>query len=333
MNDTDRQALIESRINTEIAGAVQMTELGVAFRGMAEVMEFAKMMAVSGPAVPPVFRQNPGACLAVALKAQHLGFEPFSFASKCYFVNDQLAYESQLINAIIIRRGPFVRRPTLAYEGDGASLKCSVTLHFHEPDGDMVYTSPTFAQITTKNSPLWKSDPQQQLGYYAVRAAARRFCPDVILGMYDTEEMAAIAARDVTPQIARPRADIGAKLAAGAKPQATYVATASMPVAREDAPVAVSSPEAAEASPDATGGPDGAADDDQTDSDPEGTAYEREVIDDLRQALDAADGPLMLKVVVDEFDGAITVAREPVRLLMRAMIAKRGEDMAGGATE
>lgn len=195
-NADQRQELIESRIDKEIAAALPLTSLGLAFQGMGEVMEFAKMMAVSGPAVRPVFRNNPGACLAVTMKAQFFGFEPYSFASKCYFVNDELAYESQLVHSIILAKGGMTKRPTIDFEGEGDQRICIITLHLPEPDGDKVYRSPEFGKIQPKNSPLWKTDPDQQHIYYSVRAAARRFIPDVILGMYDVEEMGA-AMREV----------------------------------------------------------------------------------------------------------------------------------------
>src|SRR5690606_11704129 len=40
-----------------------------------------------------------------------------------------------------------------------------------------------------KNSPLWKNDPDQQHSYYSLRAGARRHCPEVILGMFDVDEL------------------------------------------------------------------------------------------------------------------------------------------------
>ena len=50
------------------------------------------------------------------------------------------------------------------------------------------------AQAAVRNSPLWKSDPKQQLAYLAIKKWARLFTPDVILGVYTPDEM------DVTPE-------------------------------------------------------------------------------------------------------------------------------------
>ena len=62
--------------------------------------------------------------------------------------------------------------------------------------------------VTTRNSPLWKTAPKQQLAYLAVKYWARLYCPDVILGVYTPDEFEPIqrAERDVTP--ARSRAEL-----------------------------------------------------------------------------------------------------------------------------
>lgn len=332
---TNNTELIESRINKDVAAALPMSELGVVFRSMGEIMEFAKMMAVSRAAVPVIFRENPGACLAVCIKAHHLGFEPFSFASKCYFVNEQLAYEAQLINAIIIRRAPFTKRPTLTYEGAGVTRKCIVTLHFKEPDGDMVYESPEIKSITTKNSPLWTSDPDQQLAYYSVRAAARRYCPDVILGMYDQDEMAAIAAKDITPPApaGKPRVDVAAKLAAGKPVEVTVIqqsgsegggGTSATTGAAATASTNPTGPEPVNGNaPPAADPPAEHQTTSETDAAPEAPAmasggpdpFEAGILQEIRTALAAPDlTPEAVLVIRDEFAGALLMMRDETQV-------------------
>jgi len=68
-------------------------------------------------------------------------------------------------------------------------LQCKVTATFKGEDEPQEYTSPKVRDIKVKNSPLWVSDPQQQLGYYSVRAWVRRHCPDVLLGVYAPDEI------------------------------------------------------------------------------------------------------------------------------------------------
>ncbi|WP_158555067.1 recombinase RecT [Fulvimarina endophytica] len=162
-------------------------------------------------AIPKHLRQNPGACLAVCMQAFQWEMDPFAVAQKSYDVGGRMAYEAQLIAAVINTRAGLAKRPAIEYRGAGADRQCVVT--FEADDGSThVYESPRFSTITPKNSPLWKSDPDQQLAYYSVRAGARRHFPEVILGVYDRDELS--GAKDVTPE---PRPSLSARLAA-AKP-------------------------------------------------------------------------------------------------------------------
>jgi hypothetical protein len=114
---------------------------------------------------------------------------PFAVADKSYVVNDRLAYESQLIHAVIEARAPLQHRLDCTYEGEGPTRACVVTGEF--TSGDVRdYRSPMLKDIKVKNSPLWVADPDQQLWYYASRAWARKWCPDVLMGIYSREELA-----------------------------------------------------------------------------------------------------------------------------------------------
>jgi len=162
---------------------------GLKFDNMVQVMDFAKLMAVADIAVPEHCRGNAGICLAIIVKAVAWNMEPFAVAEKSYVVKDRVAYEAQLIHAVVEARAPIQRRLNSKYAGEGQTRTCTVIGMF--TDGEIrEYTTPQFANIKVKNSPLWNADADQQLWYYAVRAWARRWCPDVLLGVYTREELA-----------------------------------------------------------------------------------------------------------------------------------------------
>lgn len=195
---------IASRIDLSSAQAlpISMSAGGMAFSNMSQVFEFSKMMAIGGIAVRQHLRGNPGACLAVTIQAIEWRMSPFAVANKSYSVNNQLAYEAQLIHAVILMRAPLKGRPMFRFEGEGGARKCIVWGTLDDGTDQVVeYTSPAFDKITPKNSPLWKADPDQQHGYYSVRAFARRHFPDIILGVYAVDEIStpSDAPRDVTP--------------------------------------------------------------------------------------------------------------------------------------
>lgn len=158
----------------------------------AQVMEFAAAMAVANVAIPKHLRGSEGACMAVAMQAFEWGMSPFAVANKSYSVNDRIAYEAQLIAAVVNTRSGIQGRLKYKYSGEGDTRQCTVIGII---DGEAAeYTSPLFSKIHPKNSPLWKSDPDQQLGYYSARAWARRHVPEVILGVYDRDEIETVEA-------------------------------------------------------------------------------------------------------------------------------------------
>jgi RecT family len=180
MDALDRDRVDQVRVSS-ISG-------GVSFASALEVMEFAKLMAVSKQAVPKDFRENPGMCLAVAFQAIEWRMSPFQVANKAYVVNDRIAFESQLIHAVIEARAPLKERLNCEYSGEGPSRRCKVIGAFL--DGAVrEYETPQFKDIKIKNSPLWAADPDQQLWYYGSRAWSRKWCPDVILGLYTRDEI------------------------------------------------------------------------------------------------------------------------------------------------
>ena len=191
------------RIPMETVGVTTSgTGSKIAPQTLAEVVKFAEVMCRADIALPKHLRGNAGACMAVAMQALEWQLSPFAVASKSYAVNGAIAYEAQLIAAVVNTRSGIKGRLKYRFDGEGAALTCTVTGTL---DGEeCVYTSPTIGSITTKNSPLWKADPQQQLGYFSARSWARRHCPEVILGVYDRDEAEEFrgpdAAKDITPQ-------------------------------------------------------------------------------------------------------------------------------------
>lgn len=175
----------------------------IAPQNLGEVVKFAEVMCRADIALPKHLRGNAGACMAVAMQALEWQMSPFAVASKSYAVNGAIAYEAQLIAAVVNTRSGIKGRLRYQFDGEGSALTCTVTGML---DGsECNYTSPPIGSITTKNSPLWKSDPQQQLGYFAARSWARRHCPEVILGVYDRDEADDFRgpdrAKDITNQV------------------------------------------------------------------------------------------------------------------------------------
>jgi flagellar motility protein MotE (MotC chaperone) len=75
------------------------------------------------------------------------------------------------------------------YKGDGATLECRVGAILSGSNeitwGEWLSNN----SVTVRNSPLWKTNPRQQLGYLQVKNWARSFYPGALLGVYTPDEL------------------------------------------------------------------------------------------------------------------------------------------------
>jgi hypothetical protein len=190
--------MMPAPVGAKVGHDLSLTDGGIIMPDrLGDMIEFAQVMCKADVAIPKHLRGNPGACLAVAMRARAWRMDPFAVATKTYAVNDILAYESQLVTSVINRHAPIKGRLVPRYVGAGADRQCILEPETH--DGQLLpYESPKVKDIGVKNSPLWKNDPDQQLFYSSARAWSRRYFPELLLGVYDPEE--ARTMRDVTPK-------------------------------------------------------------------------------------------------------------------------------------
>lgn len=197
-------ARIEDKIDRAAAANTEVSVSlgGIRFQNMVEIMEAAKLLAISGPIIPKWLQGNPGGCWAIIIQAVEWKMSPIAVARMSFEANGVVGYMSQMLHAVIEARAPIAQRLRFTYDGDGDTRVCIVTGQIKGEAEPLVLRTPPFSKITPKNSPLWKSDPDQQLSYYGARTWCRRFCPDVLLGIYDGDELGdhvgADRAKDVT---------------------------------------------------------------------------------------------------------------------------------------
>ena len=203
LREKRRQELGETTFNTGAQGGALMQP-----RNGKELMDMANMMAGCGTMVRDFYRGSPGDCAALIMICQPYGFNPYQVSWKTYKASKSadapVSFEGQLVNAMLNMSAPVKGRLKYRYENEGTdNLTCTVIGIDKETGEEITYTSPPIKQIPVKNSPLWKGDPQQQLGYYSARAWARRHFPELLLGVYTREEIEeAPKMRDVSPAAA-----------------------------------------------------------------------------------------------------------------------------------
>lgn len=185
----------------------------------------ANMMASGKTTLPAHFRNSPGDCFAIVLQATQWNMNPLAVAQKTHLINGTLGYEAQLVAAVINSSGVVKDRFRFEWFGDwdkivGKFKEVTSTKKLDEHGNPKKYIVPAWeqkdehglgvtvsatikgeseprvlkllmTQARTRNSTLWTEDPKQQLAYLAQKRWARLYAPDVILGVYSTDEIEA----------------------------------------------------------------------------------------------------------------------------------------------
>jgi RecT family len=184
-NQARRAATIESASQVPIKHGVVAPEHVGHNIVIAEAMARSKTIA-------KILRGDVYACIAIVDMAQNWGFSHYQVARLVYDVNGQMGFEAQLIHAVILAHGHrygLIGRLQFKYDGEDDNRCCSVSGIFKNEVAAQVYRSPPIGKITPKNSPLWRADPDQQLGYFSVRSWARKYAPEIIMGIYTRDEL------------------------------------------------------------------------------------------------------------------------------------------------
>jgi hypothetical protein len=151
---------------------------------MAEIMSRGKL-------VPNHLQGSPGDCLMVIEQASRWGMSPFAVAQSTSVIQGKLMFEGKLVAAALHTSGALATRLSYDYTGEGNTrmVRVSATLA-GETAPRCVDVKAADARTTNK---MWTTQLDQQLAYHGARVWARRYAPEVMLGVYAPEEMEAPA--------------------------------------------------------------------------------------------------------------------------------------------
>lgn len=192
---------------------VSTTDMILDYKAMEQMNTLANLMASGKATVPTHLQKNPADCMAIIMQAAQWRMNPFAVAQKTHVVSGTLGYEAQLVNAVISSSKAINGRFHYEYGGDwevkgnGDAVKNQAGVNVNSGNtinqscwvrvgailsgedeiqwGERVYPS----MVTTKNSPLWKTNPKQQSAYLATKYWARLYAPAVIMGVYSSDEL------------------------------------------------------------------------------------------------------------------------------------------------
>lgn len=192
---------------------VSTTDMILDYRAMESMNTLANLMANGQATVPKHLQGNPADCMAIIMQAAQWRMNPFAVAQKTHVVSGTLGYEAQLVNAVISSSKAINGRFHYEYggnwevKGNGSAEKIQSGVNVNMGNtidktcwvsvgailsgedkiqwGERLYP----ADVTTKNSALWKTNPKQQSGYLALKYWARLYAPAVIMGVYSSDEL------------------------------------------------------------------------------------------------------------------------------------------------
>lgn len=217
-------------------------------RNMDSMMRAAELMAQGKTTVPKHLQGSPSDCMAVIMQAMQWRMNPFVVAQKTHLVNGTLGYEAQLVNAVVQGSGAITGRFHYEYKGAGNALECRVGAII-AGEQDITWNEwLKIGDVATKNSPLWKTNPKQQMGYLQVKNWARAFTPGALLGVYSVDELQdnPPRERDITPRTAAEYAEASKPQPAATVDREQVMRDLEM-IARSNEPAEVRVPELAKA--------------------------------------------------------------------------------------
>jgi hypothetical protein len=207
---------IEEKIDKVVTGSIELVDDGggIFMKRLADAMEVAKMMSTSKQAIPSFMRGEPGLCYSAVVRSVRWRLDPYFIAENMYLVNnkgeEKVAFMAQLIIAVINAHAPLQKKLRVVYTGEGEAMFATI---YGLPKGqteELDYETPTLGALKAargkndygklKGSPLYETDPKQQLWYYGARGFCRRHFPEVLAGVYDVDEFEPVEPKDVTPE-------------------------------------------------------------------------------------------------------------------------------------
>lgn len=162
------------------------TNNGLMPTSMDQAVRLAEMMC-KGRLMPQHLQGQPGDCLMVIEQAMRWGMSPFAVAQATSVISGKLMFEGKLVAAALHGSGALQGRLHYDYAGDGDARQITVSGTLAgETAPRSVVVKLRDARTTNK---MWTQQPDQQLAYHGARVWARRYCPEVMLGVYAPEEM------------------------------------------------------------------------------------------------------------------------------------------------
>lgn len=134
-------------------------------------------------------QQIKGNCFRVVNQAMRWGVDPFAIVDETYVTAGKLGYQGKVVAAVINARAPIKERLKYSYTGTKGKDDYTITVAgtFIGEDEPRTVTL-SVAEGKTQNQ-MWGKDPEQKLVYSSVIRWARRYTPELMLGVITEDDV------------------------------------------------------------------------------------------------------------------------------------------------
>lgn len=157
-------------------------------RSFEEAYRFADVLSKAS-LMPAHLRGKPEDCFLITMRASEWGMNPLAVAEKTSIIGGKLMYEGQLVAALINSRLDLEEPLDYQFSGEGKNRTVKVVGKCKKWSRERVIEL-THAQACeiNRNGQMLKN-PDQQMCYIGARIWARRYAPEILLGVYAPDEM------------------------------------------------------------------------------------------------------------------------------------------------
>lgn len=155
-------------------------------------------------------------CILVVDQALRWGMNPFSIMGETYEAGGKLAYQGKLVAAVVNARAGITKRLDYTFAGEGKDRTVTVAATFRGES--LPRTADLRWEDARTDNKMWTKDPDQKLIYSAVVKWARRWCPEIVLGIQTDDDLERIAIEHAALQPQRVGSSLDAFATVGALP-------------------------------------------------------------------------------------------------------------------
>ncbi len=136
---------------------------------------------------PPLERETISAnCFRIINQALRWQMDPFAIIDETFLIGGKLGYSGKLVAGVVNARAGLAGRMHYAHDGQGDGRTVTVSGRFQGEQEDREVTL-CLKDARTDNQ-MWRKDPDQKLVYSGIVKWARRYCPEVVLGIITDDD-------------------------------------------------------------------------------------------------------------------------------------------------